>query len=222
MSRNDQGVSLKALVWLVTGLVAGLWLLHGLLLLSGVDASILGVRPRVASGLLGVLTAPLIHASWLHLFSNTLPLLVLGTAMFHGFPGAARRALPLIWIGSGLLVWLLAREGVHAGASGIAFGMMFFVFTAGLLRRDRASVALVLLVFFLHGSMVWGVLPQAPGVSWESHLAGAVVGVVSGVWFRRRDPLPTPAVFDNSDLPDEPFSGEEASSDSGEDDTGRL
>lgn len=208
MSRAEDGPGLKVVALGVAAFVAGLWLLHGLVVVLGLDASALGIRPRAVSGLMGVVAAPLIHGSWLHLFSNTLPLIVLGSAMLYGFPRAARAALPLIWLGSGLLVWLLARDGVHVGASGVAFGMMFFVLSAGILRRDRASVALVLLVFFLHGSMVWGVLPQAPGVSWESHLFGAVLGMVCGIGLRHRDPMAA-AVFDNSDLPDEPLPGQE-------------
>ena len=200
--RHD-ATRLKRIALAVLGLVAMLWLIHLVLALMALDIAPAGVRPGTGVGLVGVITAPLVHASWMHLFSNTLPLLVLGTTMFYGFPRAARRALPVIWLVSGLAVWLLARESVHVGASGIAYGMMFFVLVAGIMRRDRASVALVMLVFFLHGSMVLGVLPQAPGVSWEYHLAGAVVGGLCGAWWRFEDPMPEPRIFEYDDMPGE-------------------
>lgn len=171
------------------GFVALLWIIHAAAAAGGWTLAPLGVRPGSASGLVGVVTAPLVHASAGHLLGNSLPLLVLGTAMLFGTPRAARIALPAIWIGAGLGVWLFARPSVHIGASGLAYGMMFFVFVAGVARRDRRSVALALIVFFLHGGMIWGVLPLEPGVSFEYHLAGAAVGLVCALVLQTRDPV---------------------------------
>ncbi|MDZ7839598.1 MAG: rhomboid family intramembrane serine protease [Gammaproteobacteria bacterium] len=157
---------------------------------------LLGVRPGALAGLHGVLTAPLVHGSFIHLLANTPPLLVLGPAMLYGFPRAARLALPVIWLGSGLGVWLFAREAIHLGASGLTYGMLFFVFLIGVLRRDRPSMALAMIVFFLYGGMIWGVLPLKPGISFEYHLFGALAGIVAAIGLRRRDPLPTRRVYD--------------------------
>lgn len=186
---NDSG-RLRAVLAGVAGFVALLWIIHGAAEVGDWAVGALGIRPGDAAGLIGVVTAPLVHGSWAHLVGNTLPLLVLGTAMTYGTPRAAAIALPLIWLGSGLAVWLFAREAVHLGASGLSHGMMFFVFVVGILRRDRRSIALALLVFFLYGGMVWGVLPLEPGVSFEYHLFGAIAGVASAAALRRRDPLP--------------------------------
>ena len=172
---------------IVAGFTTLLWLIHGLAVAGGWDLATLGVRPRVAAGLVGVVTAPLVHGSAGHLFSNTLPLLVLGTALLFGSPRAARVVVPIVWLGSGMAVWLFARPAAHIGASGLAYGMMTFVFLAGVLRRDPRSVALALIVFFLHGSMIWGVLPLRAGVSFESHLAGAVLGLLCALALRDRD-----------------------------------
>lgn len=174
----------------MAALVAVLWVVHAAATLGGWDLRPLGVRPGVPAGLIGVVTAPLVHGSWSHLFSNTLPLLVLGTAMLYGAPRAARVALPAIWLGSGVAVWLLARESAHLGASGLAYGMMFFVFVSGIARRDRRSVALALIVFFLYGGMIWGVLPIEAGVSFEYHLFGAIAGIACALVLRERDPRP--------------------------------
>jgi membrane associated rhomboid family serine protease len=77
------------------------------------------------------------------------------------------RALPPIWLGPGVAVWLLGRDSVHLGASGLIYGLASYVLVAGLLRRDRRAVAASLVVWFLYGSLVWGVLPAPSGVSWE-------------------------------------------------------
>ncbi len=180
----------------VAAFVVMIWVIHGVTALAGWDPAPLGVRPGLVDGLHGILTAPLIHGSWGHLTSNTLPVLVLGTALIYGTPKAARIAIPVIWLGSGLGVWLFAREAVHIGISGLTYGMMFYLFTIGILRRDRQSIALTLLVFFLYGGMIWGVFPQSPGISFEYHLFGAVTGVLCAFLLRRRDPLPERRRYD--------------------------
>ena len=151
----------------------------------------LGVFPREISGLKGILFAPLIHGSWLHLLANTLPLFVLGTAMLYGYPNASKIALPVIYLLSGLGVWIFARSSFHIGASGLAHGMMFFVFIIGVLRWDRLSIVLSMIVFFLYGGMIWSIFPQRVEVSFESHFFGAVSGAVMAFLLRKRDlPLP--------------------------------
>jgi len=174
----------------VLAFVALLWLVQAAATFGQWNLSALGVRPREPAGLIGTVTAPLVHGSWRHLFGNTLPLIVLGTAVLYGTPRAAGILLPVVWLGSGAAVWLFARPAVHLGASGLAYGMLLFVFVAGIRRRDRRSVALALMTFFLYGSMVWGVLPLARGISFEYHLAGAVIGIACGLGLYRRDPLP--------------------------------
>ena len=148
------------------------------------------VAPRELAGLLGVLTAPLLHGSPEHLMANAGALLLLGTLTFMLYPRAAPRALPLMWIGAGLCAWWLGDPGSrHLGASGVTHGLMFLLFVLGLLRRDRASVAAGMIAFFFYGGMLLTVLPQEPGVSWQSHLGGAIGGVVAAWLFRRADPV---------------------------------
>lgn len=182
---------LRTTAKVVGAAVAMLWLIHLLFVISVWDPAMLGILPRATTGLVGVVTAPLVHGSWAHLLSNTPTLLVLGIALLYGTPHAARLALPLIWLGAGIGVWLFAREAVHLGASGIAYGLLFFVFLMGILRRDKRAIALALLVFFLHGSMIWGILPLAPGISFEYHAFGALAGIIAAILLRRRDPLPS-------------------------------
>lgn len=179
--------------------VSLLWLLELLDLSLGLNLSRLGVYPRETQGLPGILSAPLIHGGWLHLVSNSFALLVLGTALWYGYPRAALPLLVLVWLGSGIGVWLFARESYHFGASGLTHGLMFFIFVSGILRHDRLSIALSMIVFFLYGGMVWTVFPTEPGVSFESHFFGAVMGVTGAFLFFGRDPLPPEKHYDWED-----------------------
>ena len=171
------------------GLVAGIWLAWLGAWLLGWNIDDLGIRPRDVHGLIGILTAPFAHASFEHLMSNTLPLGMLSALMLYAYPRAVRFALPLIWLASGLGVWLWARPSVHVGISGITHGLMFFLFLMGLLRRDRLGVALALLVFFLYGGMTMTVLPRDPDISFEYHLAGAVMGAIAALLSFRLDAM---------------------------------
>ncbi len=155
-----------------------------------------GVFPQETGGLPGILFAPLIHGSWYHVVSNSFALLVLGTALLYGYPRAAKPVLALVYIGSGMGVWLFARHSYHFGASGLTHGIMFFIFTTGILRRDKLSVALSLIVFLLYGNMVWSIFPQEPNISYESHFFGAVTGVLAAFLFRDRDPTPPEKSYD--------------------------
>jgi len=157
----------------------------------GADFRAFTVAAREPAGLLGILTAPLLHGSFEHIAANAASLLLLGTLALAVYPKATLRALPLFWLTSGLGAWLLGDPGSHhLGASGLTHGLMFLVFSLGLLRRDRPSIAAAMIAFFLYGGMLLTVLPQEPGVSWQSHLGGAVGGVLGALLFRRADPLP--------------------------------
>ena len=175
---------------LALGFVALLWLVH--LMHWGLDLGPepLGVRPRRIDGLPGILLAPLVHGDFGHLFANSVPLVVLGTMMLYLYPGSSLRVLPAVYVGPGVLVWLFARDSVHFGASGLVYGLAGYLLVAGLLRRDRRAVAASLLVCFVYGSLAWGVLPIQPGVSWETHLAAGVIGVLMAFALRRLDVPP--------------------------------
>jgi membrane associated rhomboid family serine protease len=170
------------------GFVALLWLIP--VLGWGLELERFGVRPRQGIGLPGILVAPMLHANFNHLIANSLPLLVLGTATLHLYPAAALRVLPTVYLGPGILVWLFARGGNHVGASGLVYGLVSYVFVAGLIRRDRRAIAASLLVAFLYGTLVWGVLPIRVGVSWETHLAAALIGTLMAILLRHRDNPP--------------------------------
>jgi len=170
------------------GFVAVLWLVATLG--WGLDLERFGVRPRQWSGLVGILVAPLLHADLGHLIANTVPLIVLGTTMLQLYPQASFRVLPAVYLGPGVAVWLLARDGNHVGASGLVYGLVAYILVAGLLRWDRRAVGASLLVAFMYGTAIWGVLPLKTGVSWETHLAAALIGIAMAVALRGTDVTP--------------------------------
>ena len=182
-------VRFRRAAWISLAFVALLWWIKLLEHWLGQPLSALTLRPHDIAGLIGIFTAPLLHASLEHLVANSLPLLILGTLTAGLYPRATLRALPLIWIGSGVGVWFIGQAGsAHLGASGIAHGLMFLVFTLGVLRRDRQAIAAGMMAFFLYGGMLLTIFPRELGISWESHLFGALAGVLSAILWRKLDP----------------------------------
>lgn len=167
--------------------VALIWLVHFLNWALDVGPGDFGIRPRQIAGLAGILFAPLMHGDFGHLLSNSLPLLILGTTMLYLYPHAALRVLPAVYLGPGIAVWLFARGSSHLGASGLVYGLVTYIFVAGMIRRDKRAIAASLLVSFLYGTLIWGVLPIAPRLSWETHLAAAIIGLTLGIALRDLD-----------------------------------
>lgn len=170
--------------------VSLLWCLKSAEILFHWDLSWMGIRPHDWSGLIGILTAPLVHGSLEHLFNNTLPLIIMGTVLLLGYPRSIWRVLILVWLLSGIGVWLFAREANHIGASGIAHGLFFFLLVASMFRRDKSSVAIMMIVFLLYGSMTMTIFPREEHISFEYHFFGAVAGFIAALIWRDRDPKP--------------------------------
>ena len=187
---RDDSRHLKRSFTIVACFTAAMWLIKIVEIAYGANLVTYGVYPGQLRGLSGILWAPFIHSSFSHLFANTAPLLILGTALLYGYPKSARLVIPAVYLGTGLGVWLFARHAFHVGASGLTFGFMFFVFTIGVLRWDRRAIALSLVVFFLYGGMIWGIFPHKPEISFESHFFGAMIGLVLAVLLRNYDTYP--------------------------------
>ena len=172
------------------GFVAVLWVILLVNALLGLDLQQFGLRPGKVSGLVGILTAPLLHGGAEHLLNNSLPLFIGLTACLYLYPNSSLRVIPLIWLGSGLLGWWIGRPSLHIGASGLLYGLLAYVFVGGLLRRDMRSISVSLLVAFFYGTLVWGVFPIRPNMSWELHSCGAFMGVLLAIVFRDWDRVP--------------------------------
>jgi len=114
-----------ALQWTITFAVV-LWIIKIIEVTFDLNFSHFDVYPGTSEGLAGILFAPLIHGSWSHLASNTMPLIVLGTALLCGYSKAAKLTLPILHLNPEIGVWLFSRHSFHFGASGLTFGMMSF------------------------------------------------------------------------------------------------
>lgn len=147
-----------------------------------------GILPLHAEGLLGIFTSPFIHSSYEHLISNTIPLLILGTALFYFYKKLAINVCVISWLLTGVLVWTGGREAYHIGASGLIYSFVAFLFFSGILRKYPRLIALSLLVTFIYGGTIWGIFPREEGVSWESHLFGFIIGMVLAVFYRKQGP----------------------------------
>jgi len=196
---NDKRVFLDSLYPTVPFVVL-LWIIRIIEELFKINLVEFGVHPRNWFGLIGIFTAPLIHGSFNHLMSNTLPLLFLGVGLFYFYKNSSKRVFVLLYILPGICVWFFGRESYHIGVSGLIYGLASFIFFSGIIRRDTRSIALALLVTFLYGGMIWGVLPLDPGISWEYHLFGAVWGVILAFVYRKSDPYKR---YDWEDEPDD-------------------
>ncbi len=161
-----------------------LWLVHFWQVTEGFDPGAYGIMSRRAWGLRGIVTGPLIHGSWKHLISNTLPLFVLTFISLYFYRKVAMRAFWLIYFLTGASVWLFARPVSHIGASGVIYGLVSFMFWNGIFRRSLRSIVLAAIVMLLYSGMFLGVLPDQEGISWESHLIGSLAGIFAAFLFK--------------------------------------
>jgi membrane associated rhomboid family serine protease len=172
-------------------LVVLLWVIKLGEILTHIDLGFLGVFPRKIEGTIGIITSPLIHSDLQHLFANSIPLFVLGSTLVYFYKEIAFRTFFLIYLLTGIAVWMGAREAFHIGASGIVYGLASFLFFSGIIRRDIRLLAITMLVTFLYGSMVWGVFPDffpEKNISWESHLWGLIIGLILAFYYKKQGP----------------------------------
>jgi membrane associated rhomboid family serine protease len=168
-----------------------MWAVRIIQTIGGYNLSFLGIYPLSWKGLPGIITTPFIHGDFSHLLANTVPLLVLGSALFYFYRDMAFRILLMIWLFTGFWVWIGAREAWHIGASGIVYGLAAFILVSGIIRRHTGLMAMALVVVFLYGSLIWGIFPEffpEERISWEAHLFGLVAGVALAFYYRKEGP----------------------------------
>lgn len=194
MSETQQKQSRLAQALLVVGgLLALMWALEGLDTVTANALDNFGIEPRQLTDLPNILWAPLLHFGWPHLISNSIPFLVLGVITYLSGPVKWLVTTVISAIFSGLAAWLLSPIGtITAGVSGVIFGYLTYLLVRGIFSRKIGQILISLVVFLLYGSVLLGVLPGTPGVSWLAHLGGAVGGVIAA-WLlhnRSRDARP--------------------------------
>ena len=183
-------------------LVVMMWLVKMIEVFFHLDFSFLGIKPLSAEGLPGILLFHFIHGDWQHLFANTIPILVLGSALYYFYLQIANKILLILIFTTGLLTWCGARSGTHIGASGLVYGLTFFLMLSGFIRRDRKLIIISLIVVFLYGSLVWGLYPKYAienNISWEGHLSGFVMGIVLAIFYKNEGPQREEYVMEDDD-----------------------
>jgi membrane associated rhomboid family serine protease len=185
--------------------VSIIWLvfLIGQTLFAQVDIMRLGIRPGEITGLRGVIFSPMLHSSVSHLWSNTLSLLILIWFLFYFYSKIALKVFVALWIISGVATWLIGRNALHVGASGLLFALLFFLFFSGIFRKYVPLVAVSLIVAFVYGGSVWSILPITElidaSISWEGHLSGAISGLLMAVVYRREGPQKPEVVWEEEE-----------------------
>lgn len=176
-------------LWPPLVFVVLIWAIHLLEVLTNYPLYFLGINPREPSGLIGIFTSVFIHGSWMHLFSNTFPVLVLGAALFFFYKELAYSVIIWSLLMGGLWVWVAARPSFHIGVSGLIYSLSFYLIISGILIKNTNLMAISLLVLFLYsGGMIAGMLPIDEGVSWEGHLYGAIAGTILAFYYRKKGP----------------------------------
>ena len=173
-------------------IVTVMWLVKIIEVSYSVRLAQWGVVPHTANGLIGILTLPFLHGSWEHLLSNTVPILVLGTALYYCYPTLANRVMIITWLGSGLLTWCIGdADTTHIGASALVYGLNLFLIFSGFIRGNRMLIVISLIMVFLYGSFIWGMIPSLAipqNISWEGHLSGALIGILLAFFLRKEGP----------------------------------
>ncbi|MET0133104.1 MAG: rhomboid family intramembrane serine protease [Kibdelosporangium sp.] len=166
-------------VLVVAGFVGLLYAVEGVDTLVNHTLDMHGIRPRTPEQWDGILWAPLLHAGWDHVIANSVPFLILGLLAFAGGLVQFLGVTAIIWLAAGFGTFLIGQPGVHLGASGVVFGYLTFVLVRGLFARSIAQILIAVVVFAVYGALLWGVLPNQPGISWEGHLCGAIGGIIA-------------------------------------------
>jgi len=165
--------------------VAILWLVFFINLALPIDLRLYGLRPRHLDSLAGILLTPFLHVDLRHLLANSGILFVLMAVSLSFSRKLTFRALWIIVLVGGGLVWLSGNEGtIHIGASGVIFGLIGFLMCLGLFRRDWKALMISLFIFLLYGGVLKMLFIYVPGVSWMGHLFGFVAGVLAAWWMK--------------------------------------
>lgn len=168
-------------------IIAILWAILIADIIIPIDLNQFGIIPRTIIGLRGIFLAPLLHSNLFHLISNTIPLFVLLIVINSFYSRISFQVIFLSVFFSGIFIWIFARSGVHIGASGLIYSLAAFLIASGIFRKSIKSLFISLVIIFLYGGLVWGVLPTKFRVSWEGHLIGALVGIFLAYIYRDND-----------------------------------
>lgn len=169
-------------------LLALMWLVFLTNVVVPYDLNNWGIYPEKKEGLWGIIFSPVLHGSWAHLLSNSVPVFVLTYLLYRFYRSIALSTIVISWIMVGVLVWITGLSGVHIGMSGVIYALASFLFFSGLIRKYKPLIGISFFIAFMYGSLIWGILPLKEGVSWQSHLWGGVIGFILAIYYRKKGP----------------------------------
>lgn len=191
LKRHPFGNTLEAVLYPLL-LVIVMWLSYWADHIFSFEFYRLGVFPQSVKGLQGILLMPLIHSKSdiHHLINNSIPTLLLLGSVIYFYRKIALRVFIFSWLLTGIGVWLFAGDShaFHIGMSGVIYALAAFLFTSGVLRKFLPLQGISMFVIFIYGSMIWGIFPIQPQISWQGHLSGMLVGVILAFSFRKQGP----------------------------------
>jgi membrane associated rhomboid family serine protease len=171
---------IKSQIWVLGSIVGFMWLVEVL------DVSVFnyqldtwGILPRQAIGLRGILFAPFLHVNYAHLSANSVPFLILGWLIMSQSIANFVIVSIICAVVGGSGTWLFGATGLHIGASGVVFGYIGYLLALYFFNRRLSSGLIALFVGFSYGSVLWGIFPSLPGISWEGHLFGFLGGILA-------------------------------------------
>ena len=189
MNKAERKALLNILFFPILFLII-MWMVKLVEMMVGDSFADYGVLPQSLSGLKGILFSPFIHDAkdFSHLYNNSYPILILGGMLFSFYKKIAKQVFLWLFFIAGFWLWVIGRPSVHIGASGIIYALAAFLFISGIIRKNPRLSAVSMLIIFLYGSMIWGVLPTIEHVSWEGHLAGFMAGIIVAIFYRNEGP----------------------------------
>ena len=180
MSSNRKKSTVKELTTLLT-VVGIFWIIEivDFVFFKG-NLDRFGIQPHSLIGLRGIIFAPFLHAGFGHLIANTIPFITLGWLTMIQETSDFYIVSLISAIVGGFGVWLFGSVGsIHIGASILIYGYLGFLLLRGYFQKNIPSIILSVIVFFLYGGLVFGVLPSQVGVSWQGHLFGFIGGAIA-------------------------------------------
>lgn len=160
-----------------------------------------GISPREISSIYTIFSYVFIHKDWSHLLNNLISLTILNGFLFYFYRPASFRIFFVLWFLSGTILWVIGRESIHIGASGLIYSIASFLFFSGLIRKHLQLIAISLIVALEYGNIIWHIFPWKPddSISWEGHLAGFISGLIIAVTERNNGPRRPVEKWENDD-----------------------
>lgn len=165
-------------------MIAVMWVLEIANMVFDHRLNYLALVPRQMDSLFGILGMHFLHWSIPHLISNSIPMAILGFLVCIN--GKGLQVTVSIMLLTGVLVWLFARNGVHAGASGLVLGYWGYLISCAFFERSLRNIVLAIFTIFIYGGIVLSLVDFRESVSFEGHLFGFLAGVVTAWLWRRK------------------------------------